>query len=89
MQKSCIDEAKSRGFIAVNVHGGGWSSKGFPDLLIFGNGRACAVELKSDTSGYTLQVDQKIWRERFKRAGIPHYVLNNLSDFKSVLETLK
>ena len=72
--------------LAVNNHGDGFSNKGFPDLTIFGNGKAIVIELKSD-SGYTLQEDQIIWRNRFINVGTPHYVVtnNDLERFKQII----
>lgn len=73
--------------LAVNIHGGGYSNKGFPDLLVFGDGgHAIAVELKSQ-SGYALQEDQIIWRNRFANVGTPHYVIedNDFDRFKQVI----
>ena len=62
--------------LAVNFHGGGATNKGFPDLIVFGGGKAVAFELKGD-SGYALQDDQAIWRNRFLAAGIPHHVVRD------------
>ena len=80
-QSRCIawvrDTYKGR-LLIVNIHGGGYSNKGFPDLLVFGGGHAVAVELKGE-SGYKLQPDQRIWRKRFLRSGTPHYVI--IDDF--------
>lgn len=72
--------------LAVNIHGDGYSNKGFPDLLVFGNGKAVAIELKSE-SGYLLQDDQIIWRNRFLNVGTPHHVIekNDFERFKQVI----
>ena len=70
--------------MAVNIHGGGYSNKGFPDLLVFGGGHAVAVELKAD-SGYKVQPDQRIWAERFRRCGTPHHVISDLDTFKETI----
>ena len=88
LQKRCLEWVARdyRGkLLAVNIHGGGYSNKGFPDLLVFGCGRAIAVELKAD-SGYQVQPDQIVWRSRFLKAGIPHYVTRNLDDFKKTIK---
>lgn len=69
----------------MNIHGGGYSNKGFPDLLVFGSGRAVAVELKAD-SGYKVQPDQVVWRSRFLKAGIPHHVIRSYEQFKKTIE---
>ena len=88
LQKKCLAYV-SKNFhgklLAVNIHGGGWSNKGFPDLIVFGCGRAIAVELKAD-SGYKVQPDQLIWRKRFENVGIHHYVIHDLNQFKTTLK---
>lgn len=88
LQRRCL-EYVAKNFhgklLAVNIHGGGFSNKGFPDLLVFGCGRAIAVELKAN-SGYGVQPDQLIWRKRFEDVGIRHYVINDLERFKSTIK---
>lgn len=71
--------------LAVNIHGGGYSNKGFPDLLVFGCGRVIAVELKSD-SGYSVQPDQIVWRGRFAKAGVPHHIIRDFEQFKTTIK---
>ncbi|MEF2593759.1 MAG: hypothetical protein U0M51_04360 [Eggerthellaceae bacterium] len=73
-QRKCIERARKAGLLAVNNHGSGWSNKGYPDLTLFGRGKCVQVELKSD-SGYKVQEDQIVWRNRFERHGIPHRVI--------------
>lgn len=88
LQKRCLNwvsDAYRGKLLAVNIHGGGYSNKGFPDLLVFGRGRAVAVELKSD-SGYTVQADQIVWRSRFIKADVPHYVIRDFDTFKKTIE---
>jgi len=88
LQKRCLQwvTREYRGkLLAVNIHGGGYSNKGFPDLLVFGYGRSIAVELKAD-SGYKVQPDQIVWRSRFLKAGIPHYVVNDFDTFKKTIK---
>lgn len=84
LQRRCIARAKALGILAVNVHGGGWSNKGFPDLLLFHGGRCVAVELKAD-SGYGVQPDQEVWRTRLLRQGIHHHIARSLGEFERVL----
>lgn len=86
-QKQCLDWIKANHrsrLLAVNIHGGGFSNKGFPDLLVFGDQKAVAVELKAD-SGYKVQPDQIIWRRRFKAVGTPHYVIDDFDTFVEVM----
>ena len=83
-QALCVKWVRERyggAVLAVNVHGGGYSNKGFPDLLLIGSGRVVAVELKGN-SGYKLQPDQKVWRRRFEAAGTPHHVIRDIETFK-------
>ena len=87
LQKKCLDWVKKEyegAVLAVNIHGGGYSNKGFPDLIVFGNQKAIVVELKAD-SGYKLQPDQIIWRNRFVVAGINHYVTKKFDEFKDIV----
>ena len=73
--------------LAVNNHGDGYSNKGFPDITVWGEGgKSIVIELKSD-SGYQLQEDQIIWRNRFLNVGTPHYVVerNDFEKFKRII----
>lgn len=81
-----VRQASDRRLLPVNIHIDGHGNKGFPDLIIFGDGHAIVVELKSNTSGYKLQPDQKVWRNRFKRSHTPHYSPNTLSEFKEIVK---
>lgn len=88
LQKACLDWVKREHapeLLAVNIHGGGYSNKGFPDILVFGNGTAAAIELKAD-SGYKVQPDQKVWRGRFARSGTHYAVCTSLDEFKQTVE---
>ena len=60
LQKTCINWCNKHGLLAINIHGGGWGNKGFPDLLIFKNGRAVAVELKNGNAYTTLFPSTKL-----------------------------
>lgn len=84
LQRECMALAKRLDVLAVNVHGSGWSNKGFPDLLLFHGGRCVAVELKAD-SGYAVQADQIIWRNRLVRQGIPHRIARSRDEFEGIL----
>ena len=85
LQRKCIAWCRGRGLLAVNIHGSGYSNKGFPDLLVFGGGKCCAVELKAGT-GYKLQPDQIVWQRRFEAAGVPHGAPESLKDFEEFVE---
>ena len=84
LQAECMRLCKRLDVLAVNVHGSGWSNKGFPDLLLFHAGKAVAVELKAD-SGYKPQPDQIVWRNRFLRQEIPHHFVRGLDEFEAVV----
>lgn len=84
LQQACLRTARSHDVLAVNIHGSGWSNKGFPDLLLFHGGKCVAVELKAD-SGYKAQPDQVIWRNRLLRQGIAHHFVRGLDQFEAVL----
>ncbi|MEC4272930.1 hypothetical protein VJ923_07150 [Adlercreutzia sp. R25] len=86
LQRKCLDWAKARfgrSMLVVNVHGGGYCNKGFPDTLLMMGGRVAAFELKSADTGYRLQEDQKVWQRRFERSGTPHYVPRSLEEFEA------
>ena len=88
LQRDCLTWIKknySDRLLAINVHGGGYSNKGFPDLVIFGNGKAIVVELKSD-SGYTLQPDQIVWKKRFEKVKTPHFLIKDLKSFQETIQ---
>ena len=89
-QDKCLRWVKEKFWgklLAVNNHGDGYSNKGFPDVTVYGNGKAIVIELKSD-SGYTLQEDQIIWRNRFLNVGTPHYVIEN-NDFEKFKQVIR
>lgn len=89
LQSRCVRwvrESYGGRLVVVNVHGGGWSNKGFPDLLVMGGGRVLAVELKAGT-GYAPQPDQRVWAERLRRSGTPHRFCTGMDEFvRSVRE---
>lgn len=85
LQKRCIDWCKSKGLLAVNIHGGGWGNKGFPDLLVFGNGECLAVELKYGST-YTQQPAQKMWEHRFRKVGINYQLMCSFEQFTAEIE---
>ena len=85
LQKTCINWCNKHGLLAVNIHGGGWGNKGFPDLLIFKNGRAVAVELKNGNA-YTQQPIQKMWQQKFEQVKTPYLVIHSFSEFQEQVE---
>lgn len=87
LQDKCIDYLKHKGIYYINIHGGGWSSKGVPDLTVCINGRFVAFELKVGEND--LQDDQKIHRIRIQRSGGLHYSPYTLEEFIKIVEDLK
>lgn len=72
----------------VKVHVGGWSMKGFPDVLAFLRGRFAAIELKDDGEGYGQQEDQKVWQRRFERAGATYVLAVGAEAFKEAVGSI-
>ncbi len=84
LQEKCIKYLKSKSIYYINVHGGGWASKGSPDLITCINGKFVAFELKVKTND--LQPDQRIHRKRILINGGQHYCPRTLREFKSIIE---
>lgn len=87
LQKSCMDWCKAQNMLAVNIHGGGWGNKGFPDLLVFKGGRVVAVELKNGNT-YTQQPPQKMWQKRFEKVNTPYLLIHSLEEFTQSIERI-
>lgn len=88
-QKKCLKWLKDvygESLFVANIHGDGWSNKGFPDLLLSADGKAVFIELKGE-SGYKLQPDQQVMRNRILKSGTPHYVIRN--DFERFKNTVR
>ena len=84
LQSDCIDYLKSERIYFINVHGGGWSAKGAPDLITCINGWFVAFELKVDEND--LESDQRIHRRRIlANCGI-HYSPRTLKEFKEIIK---
>ena len=85
-QSTCITHLKQLNIYYVNVHGGGWTGKGTPDLLVCSNGRFIAFELKVGNN--TLQEDQKVRRNRILKNGGLFYSPTTIEEFKKIMEGL-
>lgn len=82
LQKTVIDWARSRGWLCAHFPSvetkQGWrtavaaDAKGFPDILCLRD-RIVVIEIKGD--GDSIRPEQELWRERFQRAGVEHYVV--------------
>ena len=83
LQSRCLQELKRKGVVHANIHGGGWSAKGFPDIVVCLNGQFVAFELKVGDNG--LQPDQEIWRKRIEGAGGLYYLPYTFAAFTVAL----
>lgn len=88
LQHACIKWVKEQhpDVLVVNIHGGGWSAKGFPDLICCVCGLFVAVELKVGDN--EMQPDQQIWKKRIENAGGIHTCLRTLGQFQFLIQTL-
>lgn len=87
LQRECVDWIQSyhkKNTVCANWHGGGWSMKGFPDLVCCIKGRFVSFELKVDEN--KMQPSQRIWRKRIISAGGKHYCVRSLSEFIRCVE---
>lgn len=87
LQRKCLEWLRvnhPRDICAANIHGGGWSAKGFPDLILCIDGRFCAFELKVGENG--MQSDQRVWKKRIERAGGLHFTPYTLEEFINDVE---
>ena len=88
LQSQCLKILKDKfpDIVAANIHGGGWSAKGFPDLILCIHGRFVAIELKVGKN--VLQSDQRIWKKRIEKAGGFHFSPRTLEEFTEIIEVL-
>ena len=87
LQSKCLDwlgEHHPNDVLPANIHGGGWSVKGFPDVVCCIHGLYVAFELKVGEND--MQSDQRIWRKRILKAGGLHYCPRTLDEFISCVE---
>lgn len=89
LQRACIAWVKEHwpDVLIVNIHGGGWSAKGFPDLICCVCGLFVAVELKVGDND--MQSDQKLWKKRIEKAGGVHVCLRTLYEFQYLINRLE
>ena len=88
LQSQCLKWIKDKypDVVAVNIHGSGWSAKGFPDLILCIHGRFVAFELKVGKNG--MQSDQRIWKKRIEKSGGFHFTPYSLEEFTEIIEVL-
>lgn len=78
--------ARSLGFIALKMHGGGYSLAGLPDVLCIRDGRAYWIEFKRPGEEPTKLQQHRI-RELIA-AGCPSTVCRSAGDVKEFLESV-
>lgn len=89
LQSDCLAwlrEAHPGDVLPANIHGGGWSEKGFPDVICCIRGLYVAFELKvgeNEMSGA-----QRLWRKWILRAGGQHYCPRTLAAFQEIVERI-
>lgn len=87
LQQQCIKYLKEQGIYYINIHGGGWSAKGTPDLITCINGRFAAFELKVGNN--EMQPDQKIHKKRIESNKGLHYCPRSLDEFIKIIESIR
>jgi Holliday junction resolvase len=87
LQSKCIKYTKTKGILTIDIHGGGWTAKGAPDLICCINGMFVAFELKVDEND--MQSDQRMWKKRIEKSGGKHYCPRTLKEFIEIVEVLK
>lgn len=85
-QANCIKYANSLNILCINIHGGGWGSKGVPDLILCINGRFVAIELKVGSN--TMSPAQVVWKDRINASGGRHYCPRSLPEFKEIINEI-
>lgn len=86
LQQNCIKYLKSKKIYYLNIHGGGWGSKGSPDLIACINGQFVAFELKIGDA--QLRPDQRMHKQRIIQSNGIHYTIRTLDQFVSTIDKL-
>lgn len=88
LQTKCLRwvQATHPDILVANIHGGGWSAKGFPDIICCICGKFVAFELKVDDND--MQPDQRIWRKRILTAGGLHFCPRTLTEFANIIDEI-
>ena len=81
IQASCLKYAKSKGWYVLKVIK--CNVNGFPDSVIFKDGKTIFVEFKS-LIGKQSEL-QKYQQKQLEAQGFKYYLINNLQDFKEIL----
>jgi hypothetical protein len=85
LQQNCIKYLESEGIYYINVHGGGWTAKGAPDLFVCINGKFVVFELKVDMND--LSAAQRLHRKRVLKSNGLHYAPRTLESFVEIVRT--
>ena len=93
LEKACIELAEKSGFMVFRPskfwsknNGRRKNDLGAPDLFIFHDGVATAVELKVGSG--VQSGDQLAFEARLYQAGIKYFVVKTLDEFGAILEDL-
>ena len=86
LQRRCREWLAERGIWHINVHQGGWTGYGAPDLLICARGRFVAAELKVGEND--LSPAQAMHRNRIIRSGGVHIAPYTLEEFIEHMEEI-
>jgi hypothetical protein len=82
IQASCLKYAKSKGWYVLKIIK--CNVNGFPDSVIFKDGKTIFVEFKSLIGKQSaLQVYQQ---KQLEAQGFKYYLINNLKNFKEMLQ---
>lgn len=81
-----MDEAKRQGFLAYKMHGGPYSVRGIPDVLVIKDGRASWMEAKRPGEEPT-RIQESRMRE-LAGAGCAVTVVTSAADARVFLENL-
>lgn len=87
LQKQVTDYLKENNIYYLNIHGGGYTAKGAPDLLICIDGQFVAFELKVGNN--KMQPDQIIHKRRIERSSGQHFTPRTLDEAKEIIKKIR
>lgn len=79
LQANIIRWCKEHDILIINIHGGGWTAKGCPDLLICYKGYFIGVELKVGKNKRSEA--QVLWEQRIKQAQGRYILAYSIKEF--------
>ena len=82
IQSSCIKHAKAKGWYVLKIIK--CNVNGFPDSVIFKDGKTIFVEFKS-LIGKQSEL-QKYQQKQLEAQGFKYYLINNLKNFQEMLQ---